>query len=102
MGYNKLFRRGNDYNTTYFPVGNCIAYILANILGYNYVNVSNCNYRRGHILHSERNPHQDFVLTILMAPVFFLISGIVVLRSQHDLSENGVEPYTWSQCYFYN
>ena len=98
-----IFYRGDDvYNTTYFPWGTLIYYTLMNIIGHFYVNTSNLNFERKHILYTNSTKYRDFLLVPLFAPIFFMISSIIVLRSQNDLASSGEEPFTTGNIMLFN
>lgn len=91
------------YNTSYFPWGNLIYYMCMNILGHFYVNTSNMNFERKHILYTNSSKYRDFLLVPAFAPLFFMMSSIIVLRSSTDLSSTaGSELYPWYDVYMYN
>jgi hypothetical protein len=84
--YRKWYFRGhNEYNTTVVPLGNLFYYIQVNVAGYVYVNVCNLRYATGTIFYSHDNELSDFFKTILISPLLFFISAVVVLRSEYDL-----------------
>jgi len=76
-----------------------------------YVNLSNLNnYRENPVLNKFAS-YSSLVWTIILTPVFFLISMIVVLRTPTSLSSLPCtagstscagRPYSWSNCYIYN
>ena len=82
----KMFKRGDTYNTTYFSFGNIIFYIVMNIIGFLYVNLSNMNYSRKSVLFSNHESRKDFVMTIFLSPIFYFIGNNVALRSENCIS----------------
>ena len=85
--YRLIFYRGdNVYNTTYFPWSNFVYYTLMNMFGHFFVNTSNLNFERKHILYSSHSKYRDFLLVFFFAPIFFIISSIIVLRAPNDLA----------------
>lgn len=81
-GWRKLFFRGEHvYNTTYFPLSTLVYYVLMNALGHIYVNTSNLNFERKHLFFSQHMRNLDFLLAICFAPIFWIFSAIMVLRS---------------------
>ena len=76
------YYRGNKvYNTAYLPLSNLIYYTLMNLLGYPYVNCSNLNFFRKHLLHSKHGNNNSFYTTLAVSPVLFMLSSIIVLTS---------------------
>ena len=101
--YRMIFYRGDDvYNTTYFPWGTLIYYLLMNIIGHFYVNTSNLNFERKHILYTNSTKYRDFLLVPVFAPIFFMISSIIVLRSENDLASSGGKPFTTGDIMVFN
>lgn len=112
--YRLVFFRGESvYNTTYFPWGNLVYYFWMNIMGHWFVNTSNLNFERKHIIHTRSSKYRDFLMIPLYTPILFMISSIIVLRSQNDLSSSGVEErysqwdlfqfnlFVWTSAYFF-
>ena len=73
------------FNTTYFPTDKLVYYILMNALGHMFVNSSNLNLERKHLLHSNHRRNLDFYLAVVFAPIFFMLSSIMVLRSVYSI-----------------
>ena len=91
------------YNTTYFPWSNLVYYTLMNMFGHFFVNTSNLNFERKHILYSSHSKYRDFLLVFVFAPIFFIISSIIVLRAPNDLSSTkGSQPHSWWSCFMFN
>ena len=102
------------FDTTMFPIGTLFIYWAANVLGFMYVQMSNLNYYRDSLFLSRRMTKRDFYYTIAFAPIFYFVSSIMVLRSQHDCSSSPCsphfhphrscvnKPYTFNQVFFYN
>ena len=99
--YRQIFKRGDTYDTTYFPIGNLIYYCIMNMSGFLYVNISNMNCSRESILHSRHERKRDFYMTTLYAPIFYFLGNNIALRSERDLDQDGLE-YTYWACVLYN
>mmetsp|Transcript_7076 Transcript_7076/g.8172 ORF Transcript_7076/g.8172 Transcript_7076/m.8172 type:complete len:185 (+) Transcript_7076:368-922(+) len=72
-----------------------------NCIGYVYVNVSNMNFSRKSVMHSNHERRKDFFMTVVLAPVFYFIGNNIVLRAENDLSATG-KYYTYWDCVAYN
>ena len=126
-GWRKLYYRGDKiYNTTYFPLSTLVYYVLMNALGHVYVQTSNLNFERKHLFYSQHMRNTDFIFAVCVAPVFWLFSAIMVLRSPYSISStlqcstltttdpdtlletsqtvclNTSFRYTWWECFKYN
>ena len=99
--FESLFKRGDTYDTTYFPLSNLIYYIVMNVSGYVFVNISNMNYSRRSLLHSNHERRRDFFMTVAMCPIWFFLGNNINLRSINDLDSQGIE-YTFWDCIAYN
>lgn len=108
-----MYFRGVDiYNTDVFPVGNLIYYTLMNAFGFMYVCACNLNLESGTLFHSNESTSSDFRQTIAFSPFFFVMSGVIVIRGEHELSgcDGSLEKYdvdenksrTWKEVYDYN
>ena len=98
--FRKFFLRGDTYNTSYLALGNLIYYCLMNPIGYIYVNISNMNYSRRSLMHSNHERRRDFFMTILFAPIFYFIGNNISLRSQQDVDYLGIYYNKWN-CIMY-
>jgi hypothetical protein len=56
-----------------------------NLLGFAYVNACNMNFQTATLLHSLHSTFGDFVLTLLISPLLFIMSGMFVLKSEYDV-----------------
>jgi hypothetical protein len=84
-----IYFRGNRvYNTTFFPWSNLVYYLCMNALGHMYVNTANLNFERKHLLHSNHRHNRDFYMALLIAPVLFLLSSIMILRSPFSITSS--------------
>ena len=102
--FNSFFYRGEDvYNSSYFPSGNFVFYAFANCAGFCYVNISNMNCTRKTLYESAHSAKKDFIYTMIFAPLMFMTSAMLVLRSPHDISSTqGSKPYSDLDCFLYN
>jgi len=46
-------------------------------------------------MYSHTSKYRDFLLVPALAPIFYMLSAIIVLRSMKNLSSSDEEPYTW-------
>jgi len=83
--YRSLFSRGNTHDTTWLPLGNYIFYMLMNITGFIYINVSNLNFGRKSVFWSRTHTTDDFYTNILVSLVTFFLCHNVGLQSAHGL-----------------
>ena len=96
------------HETSYLAVGNLVFYCVANTLGFLYVNVSNMNLSRKSVLFSNHESRCDFVMTVLMAPLFYFIGNNVAMRAEYDMTENSQNKhdddpdYSYWECISYN
>lgn len=75
-------RRGPfPFNTSFVSVPNLLWYSLCNIFGYCYVVTCNLDFSSHTLLHSNDSSNADFFMTVLMAPILFFLSTVVVLKS---------------------
>lgn len=65
----------------------CVYYTVMNLLGFGYVNACNMNFQTATLLHSLHSTFGDFVLTLLISPVLFILSGMFVLKSEFDVAD---------------
>lgn len=73
-----------NVNTTWLPLSQLVAYIGISIYGWAFINLVNC--QRKNPFTSGNSHYKDFKMFLVMTPILFFISGLVVLRSAHDLS----------------
>ena len=86
MAYLNLYYRGDDiYNTTFLCTGNLFYYTLMSACGHIYVSVVNLNLYSGNPFYCENSKISDFYLSILLAPLMFILSAGVSLRGPYDL-----------------
>lgn len=78
-----------------------IYYWIMNCIGFVFVNISNMNFSRKSVLFSNHEKRTDFVMTILIAPIFYFLGNNIALRSEQDLAHIGKE-YTYWDCIAYN
>lgn len=78
--YGTYYRGDSVYNTKWLSIGNFVYYFLMNVLGHMYVCTSNGNYYKG-AFRSKGTSYIALLRTIAMAPGFYFISAIMVLRS---------------------
>jgi hypothetical protein len=99
-----IFYRGDEvYNTTYLPWSTLIYYCLMNMMGHAYVNSSNMNLKRKSLIRTQSTNYRDFCLVPVFAPIFWLISTIIVMRAPEDLSSTeGSTKYTHANVFFWN
>ena len=84
--YRSLFSRGNTHNTTWLPLGNYIFYVLMNITGFIYINVSNLNFGRKSVFYSRTHSYTHFYMNIWISAVTFFLCHNVCLQSVHGLT----------------
>ena len=61
------------------------------------------NYTRKTLYESAHSAKKDFIYTMIFAPLMFITSAMLVLRSPHDkASTQGSEPYSDLDCFLYN
>lgn len=86
-------------------------YTLSNVFGMVYVNLSNLNNYRENPLLNKFATYSSLAWTLVLSPVFFLISMLVVLRTPSSLSSLPCiddslscqgKPFTWNSCFVYN
>jgi hypothetical protein len=105
-----LYRGEDIYNTTWLPWSNFYFYLIVNVTGFVYVNMSNLNCNRN-LIQSGKDRYFDFICAIFVAAVAFFIGPIIILRSSQDLdstlftvpySERAVLGYNsiWFCCFF--
>lgn len=73
-----------------------------NIMGHWYVNSSNMNLERKHLLYTNSSKYRDFCLVPVFAPIFWLVSSMLVLRAPKDIYSTAGEEYTWWNVFFFN
>lgn len=71
-------------DTTWLPVSQLVAFFGLAIYGWAFINLVNC--QRKNPFTSGNSHYWDFKLLLMMTPLLFFISGLVTLRSAHDLS----------------
>ena len=71
-------------NTTWLPLSQLVAFLGLGIYGWAFINLVNC--QRKNPFTSGNAHYKDFKMFVIMTPILFFISGLVVLRSAHDLS----------------
>jgi hypothetical protein len=105
------YKRGDSFDTTVFPVSTLLFYLGSNVLGIVYVNMSNLKNYRGNPLLNKFASYYSLLWTVMLTPVLFLLSTIIVLRSPDSLSslscsDNTVscvgKPYSRRNCFNYN
>ena len=84
--FRKIFRRGKSYDSMVFPFSTLLFYLLSNIIGIAYVNISNLNFYRGDPFLNKRASYSALLWTILLSPIFFIASGMIMLRSKDSVS----------------
>lgn len=98
-----IFYRGDDvYNTTYFPWSTLVYYFLMNMVGHAYVNSSNMNLKRKSLIRTQSSNYRDFCLVPVFAPIFWILSTIIVLRSQDSISSTHNTTYSNSKFSYLN
>jgi len=98
--YRQIYYRGTDVmDTSKLPFGTLLYYVLMNMLGHAYVNTSNLNLKRKSFIKTNSTDAADFVCCGALAPVFFFISSISVLKFEAQRSE---DPNTFAQCFVFN
>ena len=70
--------------TTYFPLSQFVAFAGLSIYGWMFINVVNC--QRKNPFTSGNGHYKDFKILLVMIPILFLMSGLVVFRQANDLS----------------
>ena len=73
-----------------------------NIMGHWYVNSSNMNLERKHLLYTQSTKYRDFCLVPVFAPIFWLVSAMLVLRAPMDIYSTAGEEYPWFNVFFFN
>ena len=109
--YRQFFKRANSFDTTIIQMDTLIFYLISNLLGFVFVNVSNLNFYRGSPFLNKFRSNSSFVWTAVFAPVIFLLATMIVLRGKNSLSSldcfpeatscQGV-PYSLQDCLIYN
>ena len=84
--YRKLFSRGKTHNTTWLSLSNYAFYMLMNMTGFVYVNVSNLNMTRESIFYSNTRSYKHFFMNIFVSAVTFFIGHNVCLQSANGLN----------------
>ena len=72
-------------NTTWFPLSQFISFMCLNILGWAFINVINCRPQRMDPFTSGNEDYRSFYKFLIFSPIFFMMSGIVIFKSRHDL-----------------
>jgi hypothetical protein len=72
-------------NTTYIPWSNFVYYLIMNVMGHAFVNQSNLNFYRYSWIKTNSTQYRDCLLVPIFAPIFWLISSIIVLRAREDI-----------------
>ena len=70
--------------TTWLPLSQLVALFGLSIYGWCFINLINC--QRKNPFTSGNEHYKDIKMMLLMTPILFFFSGIVVLRDAHDLS----------------
>jgi len=82
-----IFYRGDEvYNSTYIPWSTLAYYFLMNLVGHAYVNSSNMNLKRKSLIRTHSTNYRDFCLVPVFAPIFWILSSIIVMRADANLS----------------
>ena len=106
-----FYSRGESFDTTVFPLSTLLFYLGSNILGIAYINVANLNYYRNSLFMNKHGTYSSLYWTLLLTPLFFVASVLIMLRSPDSLSSKPCEvndvscqgkPYSFKACYFYN
>ena len=71
----------NTYYSSYIPLGALIYYLIANVIGFTYVNMVTLRNERKNPIHDARSSKESFFKIILISPILFFMSSIVTLRS---------------------
>jgi hypothetical protein len=71
-------------NTTWFPLRNFVAYFLLQVLGFTLV--STITMQRSDPFMDGNQTYDGIKYVMISAPILFFASGIIALRSEHDLS----------------
>ena len=71
-------------------------------MGHWYVNSSNMNLERKHLLYTQSTKYRDFCLVPVFAPIFWLVSAMLVLRAPMDIYSTAGEEYPWLNVFFFN
>jgi hypothetical protein len=72
-------------NTTWFPLGNLIAFFAITILGWAFINLITLGKSDPFI--DGNDSYTGIKIASIAAPVVFFISGIVMLRAKYDLDD---------------
>ena len=98
--FRRVYYRGDEiFNTTVFPIDSLFFYFSMNLLGVAYVNVSNLNFVRNSFFLSNHMWYRDFWKTVIFAPILFMISSIMMIRSRNNIES---KTYTTSEVMFFN
>jgi len=71
-------------NTTYFPLSQFVAFMGLSVYGWAFINLINC--QRKNPFTSGNNTYKDIKILLIVAPIIFLLSGVVIFRQANDLS----------------
>ena len=71
-------------NTTWLPLSQFVAFYALAVYGWAFINLVNC--QRKNPFTSGNAHYKDIKIMLLVAPLIFFISGLVVFRQANDLS----------------
>ena len=79
-------------------MANLVFYVMMNLFGHIYVNVSNMNCSRASVFHSSYPNTSDLKTTMMLSPVIYFAGNIVAIRAPTDVPEG----HSLWECLAYN